>query len=275
MTDAVASERTSAPRAADLSLRPLYEPIADLLAGLPDRELPDAPALDAMLGDRGVRPCTAGGRSISFVVPPRDRIGYEERIHATGKIATRPDCWHDVFNALVWMRFPAIKAVLNARHAGAAPATRGTRGALRDATTQFDESGAIVASPDASLLELLRSHRWRDLFVDRRAAVRARMRLFVVGHGLYDALREPFRGLCAKAVLLPVDPSFLAAAPPRQWAAIDRLAAARLRDPAACAAPGDLQPLPVLGWPGVTPRSEEPAYYDDAGHFRPARREGR
>jgi hypothetical protein len=38
------------------------------------------------------------------------------------------------------------------------------------------------------------------------------------------------------------------------------------------ARPRDFQPLPLLGIPGVTPDSEDPAYYDDTWQFRPGRR---
>ena len=56
-----------------------------------------------------------------------------------------------------------------------------------------------------------------------------------------------------------------------QVAAADALLAADLssgRD----LAPNDLQPLPLLGIPGVTPENADPAYYDDTWQFRPGRR---
>ena len=36
--------------------------------------------------------------------------------------------------------------------------------------------------------------------------------------------------------------------------------------------PRDLQPLPLLGIPGLTPESEDPAFYEDTWQFRPGRR---
>jgi hypothetical protein len=36
--------------------------------------------------------------------------------------------------------------------------------------------------------------------------------------------------------------------------------------------PRDLQPLPLLGIPGLVAESEDPAYYDDTWQFRPGRR---
>ena len=35
--------------------------------------------------------------------------------------------------------------------------------------------------------------------------------------------------------------------------------------------PRDLQPLPLLGIPGLVPESEDPAFYDDTWQFRPGR----
>ncbi|MDQ5905211.1 MAG: hypothetical protein QG672_2805, partial [Pseudomonadota bacterium] len=38
--------------------------------------------------------------------------------------------------------------------------------------------------------------------------------------------------------------------------------------------PRSLQPLPLLGLPGVAPENEAPTYYDDTWQFRPGRRQG-
>jgi len=41
---------------------------------------------------------------------------YEPRCYLKGEVPTRAHNWHDLFNALVWLTFPATKAVINARH---------------------------------------------------------------------------------------------------------------------------------------------------------------
>lgn len=82
-----------------------------------------------------------------------DGLHYETRIAGRGQIATRADNWHDLFNALVWARYPTIKRALNrqqCRHIAAmAP---GQRNRAQAALTQFDESGVIVRVREPALL---------------------------------------------------------------------------------------------------------------------------
>lgn len=255
---------------------PLYSPLAPLLARLPP--VPDAAALSALAAALPVR--TAAGLPLRFVPPQADGLGYEARIAQRGEVETRSDNWHDWFNALVWLTFPQAKAALSARHAAALAAGGGTamagapRGKGRDAMTHFDECGAVVVAEDASLLDLLAAFRWRELFVERRQAVVGGLRVFVFGHATYEALLSPFRGLTAKCVLAPMAPGWLAQPLAGQLAEIDArlaadLAAGRHGDPRA------LQPLPLLGVPGVVRENDDPAYYDDTWQFRPGRREPR
>ena len=145
------------------------------------------------------------------------------------------------------------------------------RGRVRDALTHFDECGIVVLSAQPQLLNLLRDFRWRELFVEQRAAVRRDMRFVVFGHATYEALLAPFRGLTAKAVLYEVDASWLGWPRAEQVAAVDRWLAA---DMAAgrFVRPRDFHPLPLLGIPGVVPESEDATYYDDTWQFRPGRR---
>ena len=75
----------------------------------------------------------------------RDGLHYEQRIAECGQIATREGNWHDLLNALVWLRFPALKAALNARQmAGIARAGPKRRTRAQYALTHFDEAGVIV-----------------------------------------------------------------------------------------------------------------------------------
>src|SRR5262245_5036670 len=177
----------------------LFEPIADLLARCA-HELPGCDVLNRWRSDLTTGADGAGDRP-RFVAPDPMRLGYEERIHARGEIVTRPDNWHDFFNALVWLRFPLAKRALNDAHLRfiRQSGTRAQRGPVRDALTQFDESGIVVAATDASLLDLLAARRWKELFWTRRADVMASMRFLVFGHGLYDALRAPFYCICGRA----------------------------------------------------------------------------
>lgn len=246
---------------------PLYWPLHPWLAQLPPR--PDAGAV-AALAER--HPVIDGmGRRIRFVPPCPDGLAYECRIRASGEVETRPDNWHDWFNALVWLSFPQTKLAISARHVQTMTPAGAARGSERDALTHFDECGIVVLSSRSELLDLLRGFQWRALFVARRAEVERHMRFIVFGHATYEALLKPFRGLTAKAVLHAVDETWLSLPAAAQVAAVDALLAADLRS-GLDVRPRDLQPLPLLGIPGVTPENADPAYYDDTWQFRSGRR---
>ncbi len=245
----------------------LFAPLLPLLEQIPFA--PQTAALNLLSAACGVM--TESGHRINFASPQSDGLGYEARIWARGDVETRPDNWHDFFNALVWLTFPRAKAALNARHARVLAEQHVGRGRQRDAMTHFDECGVVVVTSDPSLLELLRGFFWRQLFWDRRADLAADLRCFVFGHATYEQLLAPFRGLTAKAVLLEVSQDWL-----RQPLAV-QLANLDLRLASALAAgvhddPRALHPLPLMGFPGVTPASEHADYYDDTWQFRPGRR---
>jgi len=254
---------------------PLFAPLAPWLGRLvpPWPSRPDAAALaqlSALAAGLDLRSAT--GQSLSFPPPQDDGLGYEARIGLNGQVETRADNWHDFFNALVWCAFPLSKQAINGRHLQALAQVPGeARGATRDAMTHFDECGALVLAADPSLLELLRTFRWKELFWERRPDLAASLRVVVFGHATYEQLLAPFRGLTAKAVLYEVSHAHLAAVDGGDLSALDR----RLAEELAAGrhgVPRELQPLPLLGLPGVTPDNENPLYYDDTWQFRPGRR---
>lgn len=246
----------------------LFDPLRGWLDQLPPR--PDAAAV-AELAERF--PVHAdNGQPIRFVPPQADGRIYECRIHECGEVETRPDNWHDFFNALVWLNFPQTKKAISAAHVRAMQAPGELRGGVRDALTHFDECGIAVLSTCPELLECLRGFRWKELFVEHRDEVRRHMRFVVFGHATYEQLLAPFRGLTAKALLYRVDASWLAMSAGDLSIAVDGLLAADI-GAGRLARPGDLQPLPLLGIPGLVPASEDPAYYDDSWQFRPGRRQ--
>lgn len=215
---------------------------------------------------------TGNGRPLNFVEPGGSTLAYEERAWLHGEVEMRADNWHDAYNALVWLSFPRAKAALNRKHYLTMTERRSLgckdRGHLRDALTQFDECGLVVACADMTLWAGIRAHRWREVFADRRADVGASMRFFLFGHASLDSLRAPFVGLTAKALCFEVDASWLARAQAEQIVAVDTWLDARFA--AADESFGrSLQPLPLLGIPGVTAESEMPSYYDDTRQFRP------
>jgi len=217
---------------------------------------------------------TGDGKPLRFVSPGGSTLAYEERAWLHGEVETRADNWHDAFNALVWLAYPRAKAALNRKHYRTMTERRALgcrdRGRLRDALTQFDECGLVVACADMSLWQGISAHRWREVFADRRAEVEAKMRFFLFGHASMESLRVPFVGLTAKALCLEVDAIWFEQPLMAQLAAVDTWLAGRI-DATDETFRSTFQPLPLLGIPGVTPDSEDPAYYDDTAQFRPKR----
>jgi len=247
---------------------PLFAPLRRWLDQLPPR--PDASAVAELARRFPIH--TANGRPVRFVPPQADGLAYECRIWESGEVETRPDNWHDFFNALIWFRFPKTKIAVSARHVRAMTPAGAARGAVRDALTHFDECGIIVLSSRPDLLQLLRDFAWKKLFVGQREAVVRDMRFIVFGHATYEQLLAPYRGLTAKAVLYEVSEDWLRLPEEAQLEELDQRLAADLAS-GRYARPRDFQPLPLLGIPGLTPANENPDYYDDAWQFRPGRRQ--
>ncbi len=196
-----------------------------------------------------------------------DGLHYEQRIAEQGEIATREANWHDLFNAMVWLRYPALKRALNARQM-ADIAVMGTRERSRAqyALTHFDEAGVIVTLRDRRLLDLWDEHDWHGLFWRERAAWqdgRASVQLF--GHALLEHALTPGKLLVGKALAcVATEGDVDAVAICAQGIEAGRL----LRDPL------DLRPLPLSGLPGWHPDSHTEAFHRHAPCYQP-RREGR
>jgi hypothetical protein len=232
---------------------------------------PDMSRLNAMAREHGL--VTGNCLPLQFIEPCGGPDGYEERAFLSGEVATRPGNRHDLFNALIWMAWPLAKAALNRRHHAAITDARrqgcAERGALRDALTQFDECGVVVAGSSPDLWQGLCAHRWREVFVDRREELLHSTRFLLFGHASHDALAAPYVGLCGKALFLKVDAAWLELPAAAALASLDsRLTV--LFDTSEFS-PRDWQPLPLLGIPGATADNEQPDYYDDTRQFRPPR----
>ncbi|MDP2869982.1 MAG: DUF3025 domain-containing protein [Methyloversatilis sp.] len=245
-------------------------PLLDAL--MPGLTAPDAAWLDAQAARIG-RPRTSTGHALTFSAAPPGDQPYESTIAGTGCVPTRDHNWHDTFNALVWLTFPRTKAAMNQCHV-AQRAHRadgaGARGPVRDALTQFDEDGLVLVSDDSALLEAIRHHRWREAMFDRRSALES-ARVFVIGHALLDKARAPHIGLCARAHLV-CSGQLGAAAADVSAARVDAWLAGQIDDGVWPRSPRDLQPLPVLGLPGMTADNTCATYFDDTRQFRPAPR---
>jgi hypothetical protein len=187
---------------------------------------------------------------------------YEQRIAEAGVIATRERNWHDLFNALVWLRHAPLKRALNAQqvaeiaHAGPKRRTR-----PQCALTHFDEAGVILVLRDPALLASWDAHDWHGLFWRRRDAWRdGSLELTVFGHALLEHALTPDRLLVGKAIAVTGDAGL----------ACDRVADAvaegrLLRDPQ------ELRPLPLSGIPGWHEGNAGEAFHREAACYRPLR----
>ena len=260
---------------AAFAARPLFEPIAGLLGRFASLPLPALARLNGLLDQMAPAAASGSGQRVRFVMPTPADPAYEERIFATGEVPTRADDWHDFFNALAWCVWPSAKAACNALHLDQIAARRSAglsgRGRCRDALTQFDECGIVVVSAAPDLPALLAAHEWEEAFWRRRATLQETTRFLVFGHGTWVDLRQPFFGLCAKAIYRKVSPSWLAMEPAAQQTDTDRWLASHLVEHAEALSPRALSPLPLLGIPGVTPENESESYYRDLRQFRPRR----
>jgi hypothetical protein len=250
----------------------IFAPLHAALARLPADRWPTHAELNALADGT----TTAGGQPLRFVPPrgndPAERRHYEARIAETGEIETRPENWHDLFNALAWITWPRAKARINAQHAailaeGGEDEAR-HRGPERDALTLFDEGGVVVASRSPELLRLIVDFEWKELFWRRRAELDAGVRFLAFGHALAEQSLAPYLGMVAKTVFVPVDELFFMLPLEAQVARADALLAAHFAQRARFHSPRAMAPLPVLGVPGWHFAAQDEAFYDDPKHFR-------
>jgi len=206
-------------------------------------------ALNAALPARGLWLAAGRLRFVPQAALPEGEA-YEAFIVRTACIPTR-DNLHDLFNGMVWLHHPAIKRRLNELQAEqlARRGADGTRGAVRDALTLFDENGAWWQAPPV-LHEALRMRDWHALFITHRAAWR-NAGFTVFGHALLEKLLVPRKNITAHL--------WAAARAPQ----VDDIAPAMLS-----AKP--FLPLPVMGIPGWCAANGSPTFYDDASVFRPS-----
>lgn len=192
-----------------------------------------------------------------------DGLHYETRI-GQGAIATRAENWHDLFNAAVWCRYPALKLAFNARQrAHIALMGPSQRDRAQYALTQFDEAGAIVRVRDPALLALWDRHAWDALFRERADAWRTGdIRIVAtIGHALLEMALVPALFPVGKCLVVQSDADDDACVATVAQAIFE---ARVLNDPL------ELRPLPLAGIPGWHPDQDD-AFYATAGCFQPVR----
>ena len=248
---------------------PYWQDFLPFLDRLPEPGFPSCSQLNALL-PHGL--LSAGGHSIRFV--DSDQLAddaYEHRIYTTGQVSTRPDSWHDLFNALIWMRYPRIKTAMNKlHHQAGARLKSGSRGELRDALTLFDECGVIVFSDRLEILTALAERRWSDAFLSGDFGTS--VGLSVSGHAMLEKYLLPYKAMTAKALLFHVDTGFMKLSRPEMIDLLDREIANQFLSRQVLIKPACLSPLPLAGVPGWWPRDEQEddMFYCDPQVFRPA-----
>ncbi len=216
------------------------------------------------------------GMPIEFVpqasLPPG--MPYESHIGATGCVPTR-DNLHDFFNALVWLGFPQTKARLNqlqcdqlemarARDADSAAFDVGNRrGALRDATTIFDENGIVFVARDHERVTALIERRWSEVFLGSREDFGGKYDVVVFGHALLEKLVRPYAAITGHCLPL-IDTGVGLPLSLNMRADLDRVTASQLSPTTSNAA---FFPVPVLGFPGWHAPQDE-AFYANEAVFR-------
>lgn len=248
---------------------PAWAPYGAWLDALAGTAFPGAAALNALLDARTV---SGAGQSLRFAPPQNDGLDYETRVLETGVVETRPESWHDFWNALSWLRWPATKAAMNRLHALHRAQSGTGRGLVRDRLTHFDECGAVVLSSDARGLEALARRDWTAALGDSARCWGDRTQALILGHGLLDKCRAPYLAMTAHAVLVHVPEARLKAWPGEPLADLDAWLAERLLDGSICHRRGDLAPLPLAGIPGWWTPAPDPSFYQDDTVFRPTRR---
>ncbi|EMR0603788.1 DUF3025 domain-containing protein, partial [Stenotrophomonas maltophilia] len=245
------------PRAAvdpQVFAHPVFAGLRDVRDLLASPEWPSIAALETRLALPGKHLVEQDATLLT------DGLHYEVRI-AQGRIATRADNWHDLFNALVWARYPQLKQALNVqqcRHIASMPP--GQRNRAQAALTQFDETGVIVRVRHHTLLAAWDAHDWRALFESRYWLSGDIAIAAVFGHALMEQALLPGRLLVGKCVVVrdEVDD-----------ACVDAVTAA-IAEGRAVTDPLQLRPLPLAGipgWHGV----QDSAFYRNADYFRPLR----
>ncbi len=192
---------------------------------------------------------------------------YEPRVFLKGELQTRLNNWHDFFNALIWLRFPKIKSTLNELHYYSALQRdeKTNRSKLENAITLFDECGAIIISSREDLLQMIRDHEWKRLFIEHRGSFINEIKCFVFGHAMYEKALNPYIGMTVNAILICSDELLNS-----DFGAIDDFVAQYWKQ-FHIQSTKDLQPFPLLGMPGWHTDNDNELFYEDKDYFRPKR----
>lgn len=238
------------------------------LERLSEDTFPDCDQLNSLL-QGNVQ--TAGAAAVRFICSTDHAQGdYENRIYTSGQVSTRPGSWHDLFNALVWLRFPRIKSALNALHFQAQSGPNG-RSRLRDALTLFDECGVMLVSNRRDLLTTVAQRDWHNTFQLQANSWRSDMTLATFGHAMLEKYLAPYKSMTANALLIQVDANISLIPRDKLLTMLDSALAEKMLNQEVLKHPRSLTPIPLTGVPGwvfTEPQTDE--FYADPSVFRPA-----
>jgi len=246
--------------------RELLQQLATDQSGNP--KLPDPDALNTTLASY-IQQQTA--RPMRFLAAESlPGVAYEEHIFNSAEISTRQNSWHDLFNALVWARFPRSKEAMNAAHHAELQKGDGSdRGPVRDALTLFDECGVIVIGDQIKPLEALANRNWQMLFCKQRELWQNHLRVFVLGHALLEKFLNPYKSITAQTLIFQAKAGYLQQDPAAQHEQLDSLLAGQVKTGLRLRSSAELSPLPLMGIPGWWPAElQDEDFYADENVFR-------
>ncbi|MEY3900882.1 MAG: hypothetical protein RL189_188 [Pseudomonadota bacterium] len=252
---------------------------------------PDLRALSLVAAEDSVAEVRSGGGfPIRFVKQQRvmrnrrNDLGwhanYQLRIFLTGEVPSRPDNWHDFFNAWTWIYLPKLKAAINSRHFSCIDETSefpwktggGNRSREQDMLTLFDEGGLLVVTDDDGLWDLLSTRRWQDFFREYGTNDCQRVMFIPVGHALFECALKGHPRLHASCIRVNCRPSEFSLSTREGWknalATVDELAALKISRRTHLRSPDELHALPIWGIHGWHPRAGEDAFLSDSSYFR-------
>ena len=201
---------------------------------------------------------------------------YLECITTEKRIPLKPLINHDLLNAFMWLSLPKTRYIC-AQEMVKAQSLRlkeqpKRRSKLEDRLTLFDESGIAIFSCNPQLLQLIRDRQWKTLFWEERNKVHQELDMWIVGHGLYEQLIQPFVGLVAYGRLYELTtPTYQKLQKSKnkhkKQLYYDSLIAEDLRY-SGLIQQLPLHAVPLLGYPSWYPQTSSESFYHNTRYFR-------
>lgn len=241
---------------------PVFNDVAQFL---PWAQSADWPEVEILRQSSGKLQHAYTGLPLSFVRQTaellNDGMHYEQRIYQKGLIATRENNWHDLFNAMMWLRYPRIKSALNTRQwRDIEQHGLKTRSPGQCAMTLFDEAGAIVCMP-TEMIDCWKAHDWQGLFIEHADSwLSGRARVAVFGHALLDHALVTETLLVAKCIVFNDQKNLLDC--------VEEMAG-NIESGQCLQANRELRTLPLCGIPGWHSAADSAVFVNTAACFSP------